>query len=78
MRRLSRDEPVFRPFTHREVPLQVGLEFTTLEDNWLRAGGVEDVATPLVYEFENPLDLPEWYLREGSRAPKRLTRKGDD
>ena len=64
-----------RPIVHRDIPIQIGLVFPTLEDNVVNFGELEHTQFSPEYLFEEPVDNMEWRLRDEWSWP-RLTRVG--
>jgi len=59
-----------RPITHRQVPIQVGLDFPTYEEMMLNDGGIEpQFKEPLKYFIEKDCDNLEWRLQQGFNSP---------
>lgn len=54
-----------RPITHRQVPIQIGLEFPTYEKKMIEHGEIEDqFEKQLTYEFNHDFTLPEWSMQQ--------------
>lgn len=51
---------VSNPITHREIPMQIGLENNTYEDMLIQNGEIEDSKNTPEYKFEEPIDNNEW------------------
>ena len=52
-----------RPITHRQIPIQIGLDFPTYEKEMLEHGGIENqFHEPLIYDFNHDFTRPEWSL----------------
>lgn len=48
------------PITHREIPMQIGLENNTYEDMLIQNGEIEESKNTSEYKFEEPIDNNEW------------------
>ena len=48
------------PITHREIPMQIGLENNIYEDMLIQNGEIEDSKNTSEYKFEEPIDNNEW------------------
>ena len=55
---------ISRPITHREIPLQVGLNFNEYEKNIIYDGEIENQKSYPEYDFEKPIDNMEWRLKD--------------
>lgn len=55
---------VARPITHREIPMQIGLNFETYENKVLNDGEIENSEYTPPYKFEEPIDNMEWRLQD--------------
>ena len=54
-----------RPITHRQIPLQIGLDFPTYDKKIIYHGEIEDqFRQPLIYDFEKDFSSPEWLMRD--------------
>ena len=54
-----------RPMTHRQIPLQIGIDFPTYEKKMQNSGGIEDqFSQPLKYDFNHDFTLPEWSMKQ--------------
>ena len=62
-----------RPIVHRDVPIQIGLDFPTLEDNVVNFGELEHTQFSPEYLFEAPVDNMEWRLLDQNHG-RRLRR----
>ena len=51
---------VARPITHREIPMQIGLENNTYENMVINNGEIENSQYTPEYRFEEPIDNNEW------------------
>jgi hypothetical protein len=61
MKRLKRA----RPITHRQIPIQVGLDFPTYEQKLINNGEIEDqFQEPLKYYIEDDCDNLEWRAQQ--------------
>ena len=60
----SKHPRLARPFTHRDIPIQVGLTFPTFDEMVVNNGAIEESQIPLDYSFEAPNDAMEWRLRD--------------
>ena len=60
MKRLVR---ISRPITHREIPLQIGLNFEEYEKRMCDDGEIENSKYTPEYIFEQPMDNMEWRLQ---------------
>ena len=55
---------VSRPITHREIPLQIGLNFKTYEDMMNEQGEIQNSKYTIPFLFEEPNDTMEWRLKD--------------
>lgn len=53
MRRLTRSAI---PFTHRDIPEQIGLTFDTFDEMIINNGAIEESMEPIEYVFDKPMD----------------------
>ena len=53
---------VSNPITHREIPMQIGLENNTYEDRMINNGEIENSKYTPEYKFEELIDNNEWRL----------------
>ena len=66
MKRLKRA----RPITHRQVPIQVGLDFPTYDEMIMNAGEIEpQFKQPLKYFIEKNCDNMEWRGQQDHNLP---------
>ena len=58
------------PITHREIPIQIGLNFQTYENMLMNNGEIENSLYTPTYIFENPCDNMEWRLKDQNSCTK--------
>ena len=64
MKRLVSEE-----ITHREIPMQIGLNNNTYEFMLINNGEIEDSKNTPEYIFEKPIDNPEWRFKDQNTNP---------
>lgn len=59
---------ISRPITHREIPLQIGLNFKEYEDRINEFGEIQNSKYTTPFIFEEPNDTMEWRLKDQNLA----------